>query len=1380
MTGIYDLLTTLSPASIYHSYSGWTSHTFINSEEAENDLRMDRAQFVQQRELMASLPADIRKHIVHLGDNAQVKGFEDLFIFLDRSPTADNLRQMVVHYFNKSPSLRGHLSKPHMIGPVGHTNNYLHGSFAPNSTEHPPPPFPDVLAKMLNPAPAISYDSNEHASCFAGTCSELLSGIHHWVGAEGQSIYILRGVAGSGKSTVAKTVAERAALDSTLGASFFFSRDEDSRKLVKMFFPTLAYQLSHRYPALAVPIKNAIEGDPELTRRALREQFHRLIVQPLQTLREEQILIVIDALDQCEKHDVETILSLFMKQSPLIPKFRVFITARPEAHIRAVSKQYRDHKQFHLHDIDKFIIDAHILSYLDLRMSIDEVQKALPNLPSPIWQPTEEEKDALAEMSGKLFIIAATAVDFILDSKRANPAMQLTILLDGVSQKGVDRLYTEIIRAARPGRIDGWVYRFTVCVGTIVLLQDPLPCNAVAKLIGCDVDVVTKTLSDLRLLLAPRGNNQIICVHLPSFPDFITDRTCCKEVLQFHIDQAAHHLRIAKCCLRLMGNLLLQPNLCGLGRNEWYPDQARILNHIWEAVPPCLAYACTYWVSHLVQAVEGGAKWDSEVKRLVERFAYEHLLMWLEALSVIGRTDVAYPSLFAVCTIRWKTHSADILSAAISPFRRTHDPLDPIVKKMFSDGCRFIQRNLGILRAFPMEIYHSALSFVPRGSTLFRTYNKLHTNTSVVNVTCGWETTWTPAIAVLQGHSGWVRSAAFSADGSRLASASDDHTVRLWDGKTARNVILKGHTGFVKFVTFSKDGTRLASASSDSTIRLWGGRTGHHITTLAGHSSAVNSLTFLPDDSRLVSASSDGTVRLWDSRAGCLITTLQGHSGPVISVACSPNTSVLVSASDATIRLWNSETGHCTKVLESHTGYVNSIAVSPDGSRLASASSDKVVLLWDVRTGRAKTLRGHSGGVKSVAFSTDGLRLASASDDKTVRLWHGRTGDYIAAFKGHSYAVLCVAFSPDGLRLVSASADKTARVWDSSICSHVASPNSHSSPVNSVAFSSNGSKFVSASEDKTVRVWDGKTGTYVGTLKGHSDSVTSVAFPADGSRLASASRDRTVRLWEGRMGRGASVLKGHSESVTSITFSADGSRLASASDDRTVQLWDGRTSSHIATLGPHSHEAISVAFSPDNSILSSASGDGIVRLWDGGTGNQIVTLKEGSSRVRSVAFSNNGAMLASASDDERVRLWDGRTGAHIATLHQHSARVTSATFSADGSRLVSRSEDDTVLLWDISNTARPRVLCKKTAVDLFYLDGRNCLFLLETRTNPVLCGLTALDIGDGSPFNTQVVCWFPPDLFPRSLVVHPEASTAAMLCNDGHLILLDISKASIS
>jgi WD40 repeat protein len=534
-------------------------------------------------------------------------------------------------------------------------------------------------------------------------------------------------------------------------------------------------------------------------------------------------------------------------------------------------------------------------------------------------------------------------------------------------------------------------------------------------------------------------------------------------------------------------------------------------------------------------------------------------------------------------------------------------------------------------------------------------------------------------------HTNGIYGVSFSPDGKRLASASFDNTVKLWDATTGKEIkTLNGHTYWVYGVSFSPDGKRLASASADNTVKLWDTTTGKEIKTLNGHTNSVNGVSFSPDGKRLASASGDNTVKLWDATTGKEIKTLNGHTNSVLGVSFSRDGKRLASASsDNTLKLWDTTTGKEIKTLKGHTSWVNGVSFSPDGKRLASASNDTTVKLWDTTTGKEiKTLKGHTNGVYGVSFSPDGKRLASASNDKTVKLWDTTTGKEIKTLKGHTNLVYGVSFSRDGKRLASASGDNTVKLWDTTTGKEIKTLNGHTNSVNGVSFSPDGKRLASASFDNTVKLWDTTTGKEIKTLKGHTYWVYGVSFSPDGKRLASASADNTVKLWDTTTGKEIKTLNGHTYSVYGVSFSPDGKRLASASGDNTVKLWDTTTGKEIKTLNGHTNSVLGVSFSRDGKRLASASSDNTVKLWDTTTGKEIKTLKGHTNWVNGVSFSPDGKRLASASADNTVKLWDTTTGKEIKTLNGHTNSVNGVSFSPDGKRLASASGDNTVKLWD--------------------------------------------------------------------------------------------------
>jgi WD40 repeat protein len=212
-------------------------------------------------------------------------------------------------------------------------------------------------------------------------------------------------------------------------------------------------------------------------------------------------------------------------------------------------------------------------------------------------------------------------------------------------------------------------------------------------------------------------------------------------------------------------------------------------------------------------------------------------------------------------------------------------------------------------------------------------------------------------------------------------------------GWIMHSLILEGHTNYVTSVAFSPDGQFIVSGSRDNTVRMWDTATGTERHTMHGHHDWVSSVSFSPNGQFIVSSSHDETVRVWDATTGTERHTMHGHQGTVNSVAFSPNGHSIVSGSDdKTVRVWDATTGTERHNMHGHHDWVWSVAFSPNGQSIASGSDDYAVRVWDATTGAERhIMHGHEDTVHSVAFSPDGYSIVSRSHD-TVRVWNASTG----------------------------------------------------------------------------------------------------------------------------------------------------------------------------------------------------------------------------------------------------------------------------------------------------------------------------------------------------------------------------------------------------
>jgi WD40 repeat protein/tetratricopeptide (TPR) repeat protein/tRNA A-37 threonylcarbamoyl transferase component Bud32 len=600
-----------------------------------------------------------------------------------------------------------------------------------------------------------------------------------------------------------------------------------------------------------------------------------------------------------------------------------------------------------------------------------------------------------------------------------------------------------------------------------------------------------------------------------------------------------------------------------------------------------------------------------------------------------------------------------------------------------------------------------------------------------------------PALDGVFAHDKTILWATFDQAGRRLATASADHTARIWDVATGKAVSPPlSHNGPVNWVEFQSDGTSLLTASSDGTIRIWNAALGRPSGgRWLTHGAPVRFARFSPDGRRVVSGGFDGTVWLWDADSGASLGKPQLLRTELFCLAFSPDgRNVAIGASDANASLWQvSDQGLRLRGKWTHRSTVRDVAFSPDGKRLLTASHDGTARVWDVETGSPITpdLK-HARWVFHAEFSPDGTRVVTASHDGTARVWDAQTGRPITPAPGqmrHSIAVRDACFSPDGGRVATAGFDGMARVWDAYTGEPLTPPLFHGGALQRARFTPDGSQvltvgsdstariwnvtsvgssavtveladganhavwgpsgkqFATACGDGTARVWDAVTGQGLTPAMSHRRAVLRAAFTGDGRLLATASFDRTARIWDAQTGAPVTAPLVHESTVTCVEFSPDGSRLATASEGGMVRSWDVATGRLAAPPGKHDHEIVHLAYSADGRLLASAGRDRTARVWDAATGSLKIPPLHHDSELTCVAFHPGGrALLTACSDgsfEERsAQQWEIETGRRLGPPLKHADGVLWAAYSPDGSRVATASEDRTARIWN-ANTGEP-------------------------------------------------------------------------------------------
>ncbi|KAI5116961.1 hypothetical protein M0805_001365 [Coniferiporia weirii] len=970
---------------------------------------------------------------------------------------------------------------------------------------------------------------NVERVCLEGTRTEILERVGNWAeSGSGSNIFWLHGLAGSGKSSIANSVAHMFRQQSRLPACFFCKRDDPDCRSPKNVIPTLAYFFSRwhlAYHSLLLPVIRG-EDEPKLV-ESLHWQFELLIKQPLDSVSvvsadipPKPWVIVIDALDECgDSADSRLQLAKFLvKSACVVPWIKVFITSRTSPEFQEVFEAVDSCQVLDIRTLDNEQVLGDIMQYTKYCANESRVEL------------TGEQIAAFSLKASGLFIWTSTVFKFIAAEHDKDGAVK-----DVLSQTSIDnpyteldKIYTTVIQSSSKGQKNMKIVKAVLGIssshfGTIF--------NELYKLVSTSYAAIATSTPHLYISALSWAPTESIMI---------------KQLYPFFCNQP----------------------LVDSGKEKQWKST------LWIADAKHSVYCVAYSPDgkHVVSGSYDNTLriWDAHTSDAVGEPLTGHL-SWVTSVAYApdGRHIVSgsYDTTLKI----WDSQTGDAVG---DPLRGhlawvtsvTYSPGGTYIVSGSDDNTlRIWDSHTGDAVGEPLVGHLASVT-----SVAYSLNGKYIVSSSYDNTIRIWDVYKYVTIRLLPTGC-TIMSVSCSPDGRHIVSGSEDFVLKIWDTKTGNTVggPLIGHSNRITSVAYSSDGRYIVSGSQDKTIRMWDAYTGDAVgEPLTGHSNWITSVAYSPDSQHIVTGSHDKTLRVWDAWTRDTMVEPPDPTASlnwVNSVACSPDGRFIVSGSyDSALRIWDAKTGDAVgEPLTGHLQWVNSVTYSPDGRYIVSGSGDNTLRIWDTQT-RDSTVgeffEENSKWINCVSYSPDGKHIVFGSDDGMLKIWDVQTAVVVGKpITGHSDAITSITYSPDGKHIASGSQDITLRIWDAETRSAVAEfPTGHTSWVTSIAYSPDGKHIVTGSYDSTLKIWDVETGDIVGgPLTGHSHWVNTVAYSPDGKHIVSGSSDKTLRIWNAQTGNAVGVpLTGHLGPVTSVVFSPDGRQIVSGSDDASILIWN--------------------------------------------------------------------------------------------------------------------------------------------------------------------------------------------------------------------------------
>jgi hypothetical protein len=523
--------------------------------------------------------------------------------------------------------------------------------------------MPNVLTlsqeklKTLKPVFAARFSSLESPDgCLKDTREDVLDTMLSWAAepshsSSSMSVFWLAGLAGTGKSTIMKTLCQRIDNDDhCLLASFFASRNSAERRDPYAILHTFAYELATTSELICPHVLSSLRAAQDIMQERMHEQVDQLLESPIHKSQPlgRTIVFVIDALDECHKSaGVEGgPLIEFLAQSLQHLPVKLIVASRQEDTLTNMFRSLGP-VSLRLHEIGLATVEADVRRVFDEGFADIRRKRAL-SLETGQW-PSQSQLDQLVHLTGPFFIYAATVLKFV-GAPRFSPEQQLGQVLERGSAISpdssqpflqIDKLYLNVLQSATADDESGPSRALCRRVGnllrTVVLLEKPVSIRTLAHLMGVssnvqEVDNDVRALASVLLISPTSGSekfSETVSTFHPSFRDFLVDPQRCSDA-HFLVEPAAHHQVLLCQCLQVM-NKNLRYDICGIRKLGLANNDIHdLLERLASSVSEPLQYACQFWPVHIVAS----SPLAESVSAALFEFCIKHLFHWLEVLSL--------------------------------------------------------------------------------------------------------------------------------------------------------------------------------------------------------------------------------------------------------------------------------------------------------------------------------------------------------------------------------------------------------------------------------------------------------------------------------------------------------------------------------------------------------------------------------------------------------------------------------------------------------------------------------------------------------------------------------------------------------------------------